>query len=415
MGGLTRRFVLAGAISAAAIAGAQQSAAADVIKIGVLAPLTGPSASDGAEFVKGVQLAIDEQNAKGGIGGHTFELVSADVKDGSPDNVSSAAQRLINTNGIEVVLTGYASLSLFELDIFADAKMPYVSSGPSGSFSGIVTKDSDNYNCCWSLSPSYKGYETDVLPLLDAIIKDGKFTPTNGKKLAMISSDNPYSKAISEGMKKSFTAAGWKVTVDEMVPFGPVNDWRAILAKVRQDPPDLVVNTDYQTSNSALFLKQLLEQPTQSLVFLQYAPSVPEFVDLTKEQSTGVLYNLIGGAIDSTNWPRGQEVLKKYKDKYGSIPGPYGTALYEEAQMYFMALQKVGDPKKHEEIGKAMGQLKFDSAAGPIEFDPKTHLAVQDNDHIPVTFFQIWDGKRLLIAPKKYATGEFKLPPWIKQ
>ena len=298
--GLTRRFVLAGAIIAAATVGALQSAAADVIKIGVLAPLTGPSASDGAEFVKGVQLAIDEQNAKRGIGGHTFELVSADVKDGSPDSVSSAAQRLINTDGVEVVLTGYASLSLFELDIFADAKMPYVSSGPSGSFSGIVTKDPDNYNCCWSLSPSYKGYETDVLPLLDAIIKEGKFTPTNGKKLAMISSDNPYSKVISEGMKKSFTAAGWKVTVDEMVPFGPVNDWRAILAKVRQDPPDLVVNTDYQTSNSALFLKQFLEQPTQSLVFLQYAPSVPEFVDLTKEQSTGVLYNLIGGAIDST-------------------------------------------------------------------------------------------------------------------
>ena len=91
--GLTRKFVFVGAISAAVIAGALQAAAADVIKIGVLAPLTGPSASDGAEFVKGVQLAIDEQNAKGGIGGHTFELVSADVKDGSPDNVSSAAQR----------------------------------------------------------------------------------------------------------------------------------------------------------------------------------------------------------------------------------------------------------------------------------------------------------------------------------
>ena len=409
--GLTRRLILAGAIGAAAIAGAQQSAAADTVKIGVLAPLTGPSASDGAEFVKGVQLAIDEQNAKGGVAGHTFEMVSADVKDGSPDNVSSAAQRLINTDGIEVVLTGYASLSLFELDLFADAKMPYVSSGPSGSFSGIVTKDPDNYNCCWSLSPSYKGYETDVLPLLDAL----NFKPVNGKKLAMISSDNPYSKAISEGMKKSFTAAGWKVTVDEMVPFGPVNDWRAILAKVRQEPPDLVVNTDYQTSNSALFLKQFLEQPTQSLVFLQYAPSVPEFVDLTKEQSNGVLYNLIGGAIDAPGWPRGQEVLKKYKDKYGVIPGPYGTALYEEAQMYFMALQKVGDPKKREEIGKAMGQLKFDAAAGPVEFDQKTHLALQDNNHIPVTFFQIWDGKRALIAPKKYATGEFRMPPWIKQ
>jgi branched-chain amino acid transport system substrate-binding protein len=413
--GLMRRLVFAGAIGAAAIVGAPQSAAADVIKIGVLAPLTGQSASDGAEFIKGVQLAIDERNAAGGIGGHTFELVSADVKDGSPDNVSSAAQRLINTEGIEIVLTGYASLSLFELDLFADAKMPYVSSGPSGSFSGIVTKDVDNYNCCWSMSPSYKGYETDVLPLVDALITNGKFKPANGKKIAMISSDNPYSKAISEGMKKSFSGAGWKVTVDEMVPFGPVNDWRAILAKVRQDPPDLVVNTDYQTGNSALFLKQFLEQPTQSLMFLQYAPSVPEFVDLTKAQSNGVLYNLLGGAIDSANWPRGQEVLKKYKDKYGSVPGPYGTALYEEAQMYFMALQKVGDPKKHDEIGKAMGQVKFDSASGPIEFDQKTHLAMQDDNHIPVTFFQIWDGKRYLIAPTKYGTGEFRLPPWIKQ
>lgn len=413
--GLSRRLVIAGALGALAFGTALDTAAADVIKIGVLAPLTGPSASDGADFVKGVQLAVDEQNAKGGIAGHTFEIVSADVKDGSADNVSSAAQRLINTEGIEVVLTGYASLSLFEVDLFADANMPYLSSGPSGSFSGIVAKDPDNYNCCWSLSPSYKGYETDVLPLVEKLIEEGKFKPANGKKLAMISSDNPYSKVISEGMKKSFSAAGWTVTVDEMVPFGPVNDWRAILAKVRQTPPDLVVNTDYQPGNSALFLKQFLEQPTQSLVFLQYAPSVPEFVDLTKEQSNGVLYNLIGGAIDSPGWPRGQEVLKKYKDKFGVIPGVYGPALYEEAEMYFAALQKVGDPKDHDAIGKAIGQIKVDAAPGPVEFDQKTHLAVQDDNHIPVTFYQIWDGKRALIAPKKYATGEFRLPPWIKQ
>lgn len=412
--GLLKKLVGAGAISALALGAALGSAAADVVKIGVLAPLTGPSASDGADFIKGVELAVEEQNAKGGVAGHTFEIVSADVKDGSPDNVSSAAQRLISTDGIEVVLTGYASLSLFEVDLFADANIPYISSGPSGSFSGIVAKDPANYNCCWSLSPSYKGYETDVLPLVERLIADGTFKAA-GKKLAMISSDNPYSKAISEGMKSSFTAAGWTVTVDEMVPFGPVNDWRASLAKVRQDPPDLVVNTDYQPGNSALFLKQFLDQPTQSLVFLQYAPSVPEFVDLTKEQSNGILYNLIGGPIDSPNWPRGQEIQKKFMDKYGVVPGVYGSALYEEATIYFMALEKVGDPKNHDAIGKAIGETKYDAAPGPVAFDPATHLAVQDDDHIPVTFWQIWDGKRALIAPTKYATGQFKLPPWIKQ
>ena len=143
-----------------------------------------------------------------------------------------------------------------------------------------------------------------------------------GKKVAIISSDNPYSKGISEGMKPLFKAAGWTITVDEIVPFGEVSDWRAVLAKVRQDPPDLVINTDYLPGNSALFLKQFLEQPTASLVFLQYAPSVPEFIKLTGAQSTGVLYDLIGAPMDSPKWPRGQMLLKAYKDKYGVEFGP---------------------------------------------------------------------------------------------
>lgn len=409
-----KNYLAACAVSLTALLAGLNAAAADVVKIGVLAPLTGPSAADGADFVRGVELAVEEQNAKGGVAGHTFEIVSADVKDGSPDNVSSAAQRLINTDGIEVVLTGYASLSLFEVDLFADANLPYLSSGPSGPFAEIVSKKPEDYNCCWSLSPSYKGYETDVLPLVEGLIAKGTFKASN-KKIAMISSDNPYSKAISEGMKTSFAAAGWTLTVDEMVPFGPVNDWRASLAKVRQDPPALIVNTDYQPANSALFLQQFLDQPTQSLVFLQYAPSVPEFVELTKEKSNGVLYNLIGGAIDSPNWPRGQEVNKKLTDKFGVKPGVYGSALYEEATIYFKALEKVGDPTDHDAIGKAIGEVTYDAAPGPVAFDPATHLALQDDNHIPVTFWQIWDGKRTLISPTKYSTGEIKLPPWIKQ
>ena len=49
-----------------------------------------------------------------------------------------------------------------------------------------------------------------------------------------------------------------------------------------------------------------------------------------------------------------------------------------------------------------------------MSFDPKTHLAVQDDAHIPVTFWQIWDGKRFLVAPARYATGPVRVPPWIK-
>lgn len=387
---------------------------AELVKIGVLAPLTGPAAADGEEFVRGVEWAVEEANAKGGVAGHTFEVVVGDVKDQSAANVSSAAERLIGTDGVEVVLTGYASLSMFEVDIMKEADMPYIAAGPSPSFAGITSKAIDDYWCCWSYTASFKGYETDVRPAIEALADRGAVT-LRDKSVAIISSDNAYSKTISEGMKVSFKEGGWSIVVDELVPFGEVNDWRPILAKVNEKNPDLVINTDYLPGNSALFLNQFLDSPTNSLVFLQYAPSVPEFVKLTGENSTGVLYNLINAPLNSPGWPRGQKLMKAFEDKYGVASGVYGVGLYEMANMYFEALKEVGNPDDHKAIGKAIGKIKRATVAGNLEFDPATNVAIQSNDHIPVSFWQIQNGKRFLIEPSKYANGDFKLPPWMKK
>ena len=405
-----KRVTLATLAMTTALAG---TAAADVVKIGLLAPLTGPAAADGEEFVRGVGWAIEEANAKGGVAGHTFELVVADVRDQSAANVSSAAERLIGTDGVEVVLTGYASLTMFEVELMAEAGMPYIAAGPSPSFAAITTQSIDDYWCCWSYTASFKGYETDVRPAVESLAERG-LIPLNNKSVAIISSDNAYSKTISEGMKQSFTEGGWSIVVDELVPFGEVGDWRAILAKVRETSPDLGINTDYLPGNSALFLNQFLEAPTNSLVFLQYAPSVPEFVQLTGENSTGVLYNLINAPLDSDGWPRGQELMRAYEARYGMESGVYGVGLYEMANLYFEALAEVGDPTDRESIGNAIGRISRPTVAGNLEFDPETHVAVQSNDHIPVSFWQIQSGgARVLIEPAQYASGEFLRLPWM--
>lgn len=406
------RGLAAGALFSMVVAG--QAIAADMVKIGVLAPLTGPSASDGQEFVNGVKWAVDEANAAGGVAGFNFEVVTADVKDGSAANVTSAVERLAGTDGIEVVLTGYANLSMFEIDLFKEYGIPYLSAGPSPSVAAIVSKAPDDYWCCWSYTADFAGYVTDLLPAVKEFEAAGKANISD-KTVAIISSDNPYSKGISEGMKQVFAADGWKITVDEIVPFGEVGDWRSILTKVRETKPNLVINTDYLPGNSALFLKQFLEDPTQSIVFLQYAPSVPEFVKLTGEKSNGVLYNLIGGALDSPKWPRAQKLLAEYKERYGIESGAYGVGLYEMANMYFDALKEVGDPKDHEAIGNAIGAMTKESAAGVIKFDPKTHVALTGLDYVPTSFWQIMDGKRILVGPAKFANGSFISPPWIKK
>ena len=409
-----RRHVRALAVGTFLISAAAGYAEAAAIKIGVLAPLTGRSASDGQEFVNGVQWAVDEANASGGIAGYTFEVVPADVKDGSAANVTSAVERLSGTSGVEVVLTGYANLSMFEIDLFKEYGLPYISAGPSPSVAAIVSKAPDDYWCCWSYTADFAGYSTDLLPAVKEFASAGK-ADIKDKTVAIISSDNPYSKGISEGMKTVFAADGWTVTVDEIVPFGEVGDWRSILTKVRETKPNLVINTDYLPGNSALFLKQFLEEPTNSLVFLQYAPSVPEFVTLTGNQSTGVLYDLINAPLDSAKWPSGPKLLAAYKQKFNIDSGAYGVGLYEMTRIYFDALKTVGDPAKHEEIGKAIGAITKDTVAGRIKFDPKTHVALPGEDYIPTTFWQIDNGKRVLVGPARYSAADFKAPPWIRK
>ncbi|TGQ01372.1 MULTISPECIES: ABC transporter substrate-binding protein [unclassified Mesorhizobium] len=407
------RHMLMSTALIAAFATANAPAFADVVKIGLLAPITGPAAADGQEFQRGVQMAIDEANAAGGVAGNTFELVVGDVKDQSAGNVTSAVERLLGDPGVQFMLTGYASLTNFEIDNMAEAEMPYMLAATSQQTRDIIAPSPDKYMCCWSLTPSFDAYNTDVTLFVEKLAADGKITlPT--KKVAIISSDNAYSKTISEGMKKTFKEKGWTITVDEIVPFGEVTDWRPILAKVRENVPDVVINTDYLPGNSASFLNQFLEQPTKSLVFLQYAPSVPEFVELTGKKSNAVIYNLLGGALTTPKNPRADEVAAKFKAKYGVESGTYGVGLYEMTNVYFDAVKKVGGASDHAAIMKALSETDKQVAEGRLKFDPATHLATQGDDYIPITFFQIWDGQRTLISPEKYATGAFKPQPWMQ-
>ena len=176
----------------------------------------------------------------------------------------------------------------------------------------------------------------------------------------------------------------------------------------------MIVNTDWMPSNAATFISQFMEKPTNSLVFIQYGPSVPEFLKLTKDKSTGVVYNLLGGPLMTPKNPRAAELAKKYKDKWGVESGPYGTGLYEMAMIYFDAVRKVGDPTNRDAVAKAISQTDKQVAIGRLKFDQKTHLSIQGNDFVPIQFYQIWDGKRTLFYPDAYATGTFKSPPWMK-
>lgn len=409
----TIRGVLLAALALAAVCLAAPASAQDaMVGIGVLAPVSGPDAAGEQDALRGVRLAVDAANAAGGIAGYRFEVIAGDVKDRSRQAVEAAVQGLLADPRVHVVLSAFASFTNFEIERMAEAGMPYLLAAPPQRTREIIAAAPDEYWCCWSLAPAFEAFGTGLPRLVERLQEEKELVLPN-RKVAVIASDNPYSRSLADGIRRAFAGSGWTANVDAVVPFGRVEDWRPILSAVRQDPPAVIVNTDYIPENAADFVAQFLEEPTDSLMFLQYAPAVPQFLEIAGEAANGILYSQLGGVLDTPKWRRGPELLRRFEDGTGTRPGAYGPALYEMANVYFDALRKVGDPAAHEAIGRAIGAARMEIAQGMLAFDPATHLAVQGDDGIPLVFFQIQDGKRVLIAPPDYALGRFVLPAWM--
>lgn len=410
---VTRRALMlsAAAVFAVISTSSQGTAQDDVVKIGVLGPITGDAAADGQEMERGVRLAVEEADANGGVAGHTFEVVVGDTEDQSAASVMSAVERVLRKD-VDVMLTGYASTSNFEIEMLAERNMPYLVAGQSQQTREMISPNPDKYKTIWSYTPNYDAYETALPPVLNQL-EETSDVDFDDRTVALITSDNAYSMSIYEGLKPSFKEAGWEIVVDEKLPFGEISDWRSTLSRIRQADPDVIVNADFLPGNGARFMRQFMENPTDSLVFIQYAPSVPEFLELTKDASTGVIYNMLGAPIATEKNPRALQILEKFKERWGVESGMYGVALYEMTHLYFDALRKVGDPSDHLAIGKAIGETDKQVASGRLVFDQKTHLARQGNDYFPIQFLQIWNGERVLFYPDQFATGEFRMPPWL--
>jgi branched-chain amino acid transport system substrate-binding protein len=385
------------------------------IEIGVLAPFSGGGmAADANDLYNAASLAADELNAAGGICGkgarYKISFEKGDTEGQRSDAVITAVRRLTTTPDLHAIFAPYASTSNFEENLMAKAQMPYLISGGSEATKGIISKNPDGFPTVWSRVPDYGGYGTDLPPLINKNVEAGNLA-VPAKTVYIIGSDDPYGTTIANGLKDSFTAAGWKVIGTETVPFQTVTDWRTQLAHIRELKPGMIILTEWSPASDATFFNQFIEQPTDSLLFEQYAPVIPEFNNMTHNKATGVIFDMLGGAVDSR--PDTKEITAKYTAKFG--PGGYfSVAGYNDMILYALCINKGNDPADHLAVGKCLGSLDVDTPSGRIAFDPTTHLARQGDDYMPTIFYQVVDkGGKAIVSPPFYADQKFAQPYWM--
>src|SRR5690606_1717621 len=186
----TRRTVLAASLALASAAFSGHALAADPIKIGLVTALSGQSALAGEAITRGLQIAIDEVNASGGLlGGRRLELVRRD-DEASPAKGVVAARELIHQEKVAVRFGGLDTpVSLAIVPLVNQAKVPFMGPWAAGT---PITKN--------GAKPNYVFRVSAVDEIVDAAMVDYAEKTFGATKYGLIMVNNPWGESNQKGL-----------------------------------------------------------------------------------------------------------------------------------------------------------------------------------------------------------------------
>ena len=389
-------------------------ASGEPIKIGTVAPITGPYSGDGQEMVRGAEMAIDDINGAGGVAGRPVQLVTADISDQAPENFIQAAQRLVSQEKVSAIFSGYTTTTSAEFPIYGDAGVPTLHANTLQANTDFVVDH--GIKNIYQICPTEIWYANGFIQLMKQWIDSKAWTP-RGNTAAVIASNDSYSISIATVFREGLRKMGWDITFYDEVT-APNADWGPQLARIRANPPGLIFMTDYLAGDLASFATQFASAPTPSLLYQQYGPSVPEYLDLAKDAANGVLWSTTIGTLPDEI---GNGFRDRYQKKYGAPAGlSQSGAQYDAVRLWARSAAQAGNPDDFEKVNQFLKATLFRGVVGTYAFDQKELTAVPYPDKIndpslamPHLTYQIQNGKQVLLSPDPYTQGTFTLPPWM--
>jgi len=193
------------------------------VLLGALLPLTGPAAPIGIEEQQGVQFAVDQINAKGGIRGAPVKILFDDSQ-GKPDQAVLAFNRMIDLEKVPALLTAFSSISLAIAPLATRRQV-------------LVVNPAAQTDKLENASP----FLINTLPMVrqEAGVLAKYAIKNIGKTAAIIYENAAAGIDGSTDFRKYFEEVGGKIIAEEPVEFGQTN-YRSTLLKVAAAKPDFV-------------------------------------------------------------------------------------------------------------------------------------------------------------------------------
>jgi len=373
---MIRLLFVALSLAAAAPAWAQQT-----IKIGLVTALSGQSARAGEAITRGLQVAIDEINAKGGVLGRKLELLRRD-DESIPAKGVIAARELYFKEKVAVLIGGLDSpVALAIVPIANENKLPFMDPWAAGT---PITKNGAKDNYVFRVSA--------VDELVDRAMLQYAQKTHNARKPGMILVNNPWGESNEKGLtaalaEKKMQAAGIEKFEGNDVDVVPQ------LSRLKSAGTDVLFLVG-NVGPSSQVVKSLDRMGWMPPIVSHWGPAGGRFTELAGPSAKNVhfvqTYSFFGKQS-----PVGQKVLKALMAKYPDIKGAgdvtpaVGVAnAYDAMMLSALAIQNAGstDGRKvrdgYYKIGKYEGLIKtYDKP-----FTPDNHDALNENDYVWAQF-----------------------------
>jgi branched-chain amino acid transport system substrate-binding protein len=330
--------------------------AADTIKIGLMAPLTGAWASEGQDMQQIVELLADEINMAGGINGQKIEIVTED-DGGDPRTAALAAQRL-STQGLVAVIGTYGSaVTEASQGIYDEAGLIQVANGST------------------AIRLSEKGlkYFMRTCPRDDEqglvaykALKNGGY-----KSIAILHDNSSYAKGLADEAKTLLEKDGANIVFyDALTP--KENDYSAILTKMKAANPDVVFFTGYY-GEAGLLLRQKMEMNWNVPFLGGDATNNPDLVKIAgKEAAAGFMF-LSPPVPQDLDTKEAMAFMTAYKKKYNAEPGSVWAVLSGDGlRVVAEAIKATGATDQDKLVAYLKNDLdNFPGLTGQISFNDK--------------------------------------------
>jgi branched-chain amino acid transport system substrate-binding protein len=344
-----KKFWLAGAAVAVAVSFA--GAANAQIKLGVAGPITGPNAAFGAQLKNGVEQAVEDINAAGGINGQKIVLsIGDDVSD--PKQGVSVANKFVG-DGVKLVVGHFNSgVTNPASDVYAENGILMIT--PSATNPKITEKG------LWNVFRTCGRDDQQGKLWSDYAVKNFA-----GKKIAVVHDKTTYGQGLADAAKGFMNKEGIKEVLYEGVNTGE-KDYSALVSKIKASGADVLMWGGLHTEGG-LIVRQMRDQGLKTQMLSGDGITDDEFATIGGE---GVIGTLMSFGPDPRANPVAKDVVAKFRAKNFE---PQAYTLYSYAAVQIMAQAaaeaKSLDSKKMADVMHS-GKV-FKTVLGDISYDTK--------------------------------------------